>query len=268
MLFESHLNYTLEQINDHYSKYRISDALMSTYKLIWDDFCGLYLERIKPGFENKIQKPIDKITLSKTKEIFEKLLKILHPFMPFITEELWDLLEKRKDKERLIIAQWPEQEDYKKDLIEAWDKLKRDNAIINKIRSENDIKPSEKINVLFHDPNEKGYFEKFNELYTASSGSTFYYLPKVEWNETKNYYSDATGLTYGFQFSIDKEKEKKRIIKELEYTKGFLKAVISKLNNQKFVSNAKPEVVDNERKKQADAEAKIKALEEQLGGLK
>lgn len=270
--FETKFNEQLENINDLYSKYRMSEALMATYKLVWDDFCAWYLELIKPEFVAGKSLPIDKETYDATISFFENILKVLHPFMPFITEEIWHLIKNRQDEDAIIVAKWPKELGYNIQTLKEYEKFKIDNAFLNKIKAE--YKPIKPFKIKFDNIDNTKYFEKLNISYFASSGTIF--LPPsdqlvlpVDSNGMGiiTAYSGATGSNYSFIAKIDYEKEKIRLKKELDYANGFLKSVQAKLGNEKFVANAKPEMIANEKKKQADAEAKIKAIEEQLMSL-
>ncbi len=260
--FTARFNEQLESINDLYSKYRISEALMTTYKLVWDDFCAWYLEMIKPEFVDGKSNPIDKTTFDATISFLENILKVLHPFMPFITEEIWHLVKDRNDKDCIIAAEWPKLEQFDKDIISKVDTLKELVAHIRNLRQQKNISPKEKL--------------------------TLYEMSKVERNtpdplaiklcnlDAYNYTTEKIDKAYSFMLKtieifipleVNAGEEKERINKELDYNKGFLESVQKKLANERFVQNAKPEVIAVEKKKQADAEAKIKVLLEQLSSL-
>jgi valyl-tRNA synthetase len=264
--FEAKFNEQLASINDLYGKYRMSEALMTTYKLVWDDFCAWYLEMIKPEFVDGKSLPIDKQTYDATINFFEKILKVLHPFMPFITEEIWHLIKERKEKECIIIAEWPEVKEALlkyAPIIPLFNVDQRVITSIREFRNQKGIYPKEKLKLFYKGENKVDTFdpiikklaniesiEKTNE--SISSAHSF--VIEVE------YFIPITNLNI--------EAEKERLIKDLDYNKGFLLSVQKKLSNEKFIANAKPELLENEKKKQADAEAKIKAIEEQLAGLK
>ncbi len=263
--FSSRLSEQVEQINDHYSKYRVSDALMSTYKLIWDDFCSWYLEMVKPEFVDGNSLPIDKQTYKATIVNFEKLLKVVHPFMPFISEELWHLLDEKRSSDCIILAQWPTAEKPDNDLLAAFNLASEIVSQLRNIRVQKNISPKEKLSLFIKsadkfDPRFDGQIIKLANL------------EKLELSNDK--IENAAGFIIGHHeffvpmtANFDVAAEKDRLKKELDYNTGFLKSVQSKLANERFVSNAKPEVVENEIKKKADAEAKIKAIEKQLAGL-
>jgi valyl-tRNA synthetase len=259
--FNARFNEQLELINDHYSKYRLSDALMATYKLVWDDFCAWYLEMVKPEFG----KPIDEATYNATVAYFEKLLKLLHPFMPFITEELWSLLRDRKDGECVIIAEWPKKDAYSNALLDKFNIASEVITSIRNLRKQKNLSPKEQLQLIVKlDKQDKDFDSVISKLANLSVIS--YSNDKPE--STFSFVVKAGEYFVPLTAKIDVVAEKERLEKELDYNKGFLKSVQSKLANERFVANAKPEVLENEKRKQADAEAKIKAIEEQLHSLK
>ena len=259
--FEAKLNSELEIINDHYSKYRMSDALMATYKLVWDDFCAWYLEMVKPEFGS----PIDKPTLDATINFFEKLLKLLHPFMPFITEEIWSRLHHRNEKDCIIVAEWPKHNKVDKNLLDRFNITAEVVTNIRNIRKQKNISPKETIDLFVkaasHDTSFDSIIKKLGNISELK-----YSNEKPE--SAISFIVKSAEYYIPFKQNLDPKTEKERLVKELEYNKGFLKSVQAKLANERFVANAKPEVLENEKKKQADAEAKIKAIEEQLNLIK
>ncbi len=263
--FGHRLSEQLDLINDHYSKYRMSDALMTTYKLVWDDFCAWYLEMIKPEFINGKAQPIDKITYDATLGYFESLLKLMHPWMPFITEEIWHLISDRAEKDCVIVAEWPEVRPQDKLNLSAFEAVKEIVTQVRNIRQQKNISPKEKLKV----------FEKSANLNKNNIDDVVIKLANLSAYEYTNDKVDAAVgfMVAGTEFfmplsaNINVEEEKERLKKELEYNKGFLKSVQVKLSNERFVANAKPEVINIERKKESDALNKIKLLEEQLATL-
>lgn len=256
--FESKLNKALTELEDHFSKFRMSDALMTAYKLVWNDFCSWYLEWIKPEYG----KPIDAKTHAATTELFEKVLKLLHPFMPFITEELWHELKERKDGEAIIVAEWPKAKTYDLNILKEADLLFEITSAVRNIRSSKGISPKETFELTANTSVVDSIHESLKKLANISAiksgekpanafsfvvGSDEFFIPATE--------------------NIDIEAEKKKIEEELNYTKGFMKSVEKKLSNEKFVNGAPEQVVAMERKKLADAEAKVKTLEESLASL-
>lgn len=264
--FEHKFHEQLAIINDHYSKYRMSDALMATYKLIWDDFCAWYLEMIKPEFVNGKAQPIDKATYDITISYLESLLKLMHPWMPFISEEIWHLVKDREEKDCIIVAQWPGEEKADPDVLKRYTALMATITSVRAIRNEKNISPKEQLELYIRidgNPASKSFEPLIKKL--ANIGEVHYSKNKIE-NAT-SFIVNNVEFFVPLSKNIDPAQEKERIAKELEYNKGFLKSVQSKLANERFVQNAKPELVELEKKKQADAEAKIKALEAQLKAL-
>jgi valyl-tRNA synthetase len=261
--FESRINQSLRELNDHFSKFRMSDALMTIYKLIWDDFCSWYLEMIKPEFG----KPIDGTTYKATITFFETLLKALHPFMPFITEELWHELQDRGDKDCIIVASWPRVNSFDNSILQegaiALDVIKE----VRNVRNTKGLSPKEAL-PLHVKNGEAGLIQKFwpviRKLSNISEISFVSQAPAV--NAT-SFIVRVQEFYIPLEGKLDSEKEKETLLKELDYLRGFIASVDKKLSNEKFVSGAKPEVVEIERKKKADAESKIRAIEESLGRL-
>ena len=259
--FDSKLSKTITSINENYDKFRISEVLMSVYKLVWDDFCSSYLEMIKPAY----QKPIDKTTLATTLAYFEELLKLLHPFMPFISEEIWSLLADRDVKNRLIVTPWPLAN--KVDTILLANEAIAAEVIsgIRTIRNEKNIANKDQVAlfVKLNEDTDKSFDSVITKLGNLSS-LTYVDLKvdgalsfRVKSNE---YYIPLAG-------AVNIKEEIATLKQELKYTQGFLNSVMKKLSNERFVSNAPEQVIDIERKKQADAEAKIKAIEEQISSI-
>lgn len=257
--FDARFNESLSGINDLFDKFRISEALMEIYKLVWDDFCSWYLEMIKPGFEQ----PIDHLTLSKTKEFFEKLMKLLHPFMPFITEELWHALKERNSGDDLIVAEWPNLEAPNNPVLTAMNEAFDVISGIRNFRKEQNIAQKVKLSlaVINDKPNpldavisKMGNLSELNRQLNKKDGAHCFIVNGIE------YYIPFGEL-------IDVEAEKKKLEEELTYTKGFLKSVQGKLNNERFVAGAPENVVTMERKKEADALIKIDLLESRINSL-
>jgi valyl-tRNA synthetase len=267
--FEHRLAEQISIINEHYSKYRMSDALMATYKLVWDDFCAWYLEAIKPDFIDSKPSPVNPRVLNTTIEYLEALLKLLHPWMPFVTEEIWHLLKDRNNDDCIVVAKWPEEKIYNWLItIPQFEECKNIVTTIRNLRQQKQISPKDKLD-LFVKSTGFGDFDNVIiklanlgslQLTDRSIEGAFHFIGTSE-------NSSATDFYIPLANNIDTGEEKARLKKELEYNQGFLKSVQSKLANEKFVANAKPELVELERKKLSDAEKKIKALEEQLASL-
>ena len=259
--FETRFQMVLAEINDLFDKFRISEALMAIYKLVWDDFCSWYLEMIKPGYEQ----PIDSKTLERTKDFFENLLKLMHPFTPFIAEELWHLLRNRADGDDIIIAKWPEVQNLTtvilsqftiaEEVITNIRNVRKNKNIANKVKLELFIRKNKEIDTSFD-----SVIVKMGNLSVME-----YVNEKV--NNANSFIVEGNEYFIPFGDSIDVEAEKVTINEELVYTKGFLKSVQGKLNNERFVAGAPEQVVAVERKKAADALAKIALLEEKLSSL-
>lgn len=265
--FDAKFNEQLEIINDLYSKYRMSEALMTTYKLVWDDFCAWYLEIIKPEFVDGKSLPIDLETYNSTITFLENILKVLHPFMPFITEEIWHLLKARNEKDCVIVAEWPKFTGSEWNIVKHFEVVMEVITNIRNIRKQKNISPKEKLQ-LFEKVNQGNVIKTYDDIIIklCNLSSFDYVSAKVE--GASSFVLKHAEYYVPLSQNIDIAAEKERLSKELEYNKGFLKSVQVKLANEKFVANAKPELLENERKKQSDALAKIKAIEEQLEGLK
>ena len=265
--FDSKFNEQLDLINDLYTKYRMSEALMTTYKLVWDDFCAWYLEMIKPEFIDGKSLPIDKETFDATINFFERILKVLHPFMPFITEEIWHLIKDRGEKECIIVAEWPTTKTEKTDIIKDFEIVMEVITNIRNIRKQKNISPKEKLQV-FEKVNQGEIVQTYDPLIIKLCNlSSFEYVnQKVE--GAFSFVLKHAEFYVPLSQNIDVAAELERLTKDLDYNIGFLKSVQAKLANEKFVANAKPEMVENEKKKLADAASKIKAIEEQLRSLR
>jgi len=253
---------TLIEIEDHFSKYRLSDALMSIYKLIWDDYCSWLLELIKPPFG----KPIDKKTYDFLVDLLEKNLSLLHPFMPFVSEEIWHYLKKRTKGQALIVSKWPKVESFDKLILEDF---KFASDVISNIRNIRKIKQINfKKTLVLHVINNISISSEFDGIISklCNISSILYTKQSVE-----NAFSFRVKSNEYFLVSdieIDIEREISKITEELSYTKGFLKSVQKKLSNKGFVLNAPEHIIASEKKKEADALAKIDTLEISLKSLK
>ena len=260
--YKSKFQKALAEMEDNYNKYRLSDVLMTSYKLIWDDFCSWLLEMIKPAY----QQPIDSVTYAEITSIFEDNLKVLHPFMPFLTEEIWQYISKRSPEEALIVAKYPTVESYNKLLISDFETVKEIVSGIRTIRKEKNIsfKDTIEVSVLNNENLDEKYDSVITKLGNVSSLETISQpldgalTFRVKSNE---YFIPILG-------AINVEEEIIKLTEELNYTKGFLKSVQGKLSNERFVNNAPEQVVASEKKKEADALSKIETLENSLAGLK
>ncbi|MBK6264538.1 valine--tRNA ligase [Marivirga sp. S37H4] len=260
--FKARFEQTIIEIEDHFSKFRISDALMTTYKLIWDDFCALYLELVKPAYGA----PIDRKSYEATIGFFEDILKILHPFMPFLTEELWHQIKERKTEDSLIISSWPESQPFDENIVKEAQVAFEVITQIRNIRASKGISPKEALKLYVKTDNQAVYEKYISFIHKLAN------LESLEFTDNKidnalSFLIKSDECFIPMVGNIDIEKEKAELQKELDYTKGFLNSVTKKLSNERFVSNAPDQVVAMEKQKQADAEAKIKTLEESLASL-
>ncbi len=258
--FNHRLNGEIKNINNLYEKFRLSDALMAVYKLFWDEFSSWYLELIKPAY----QKPIDKKSYEQTLEFFDILVKLLHPIMPFITEEIWQLMEERKDGESLMIEKMPEAKSFDKKIIETFERIKEIISGVRNVRNENNIAQKEILSLKVKGEYSKEYGSCVIKMANLSS---------IENTETKidgvvSFMVKSTEFYIELGDLVDVEEELKKLNDELEYNKGFLATAMKKLSNERFVQNAPEKVVNIEKQKRDDAEAKIKVLEERIAGLK
>ena len=259
--YESKLQQTLVEIEDHFEKYRLSDALMAIYKLVWDDFCSWFLEMIKPGY----QQPIDKATFNKAIEMLEANLKLLHPFMPFLTEEIWQYIAERTPEQALIIAEYPKVTTFDAKFIADFEFTTEVIAGLRTIRKEKNIAMkdaidlkvvnSEKVSTYFDSVIMKlGNIVSLEYITVKIDGALTY---RVKSNE---YFIPVSG-------TIDFAAEIAKLTEELKYTQGFLRSVQGKLSNEKFVGGAPEKVLEIERKKETDALAKIATIEQSLKSL-
>jgi valyl-tRNA synthetase len=260
--YEAKLQKTLLTIEDNFEKYRISDALMAIYKLVWDDFCSWFLEMIKPAY----QQPIDSVTFAKAIEMLENNLKLLHPFMPFLTEEIWQTIQERKVDQALIVSTWPEIKPFNEILISDFDHATEVISGIRTIRKDKNIPIKDSIELkIVNNDNAATYFDSVVTK-LGNISSLAYVSQKVD--DALSYRVKSNEYFIPITGNIDVEAEIKKLTEELNYNQGFLKSVQVKLSNEKFVANAKPEIIAIERKKEADALAKIETIEQSLTGLK
>lgn len=260
---EARINESLAEINDHYEKLRISDALMSTYKLVWDDFCSWYLELIKPAY----QQPIDEATLTATIALFEKILIIIHPFMPFISEELWHLVKARAKGDDIIIAKWPKVETGNEEVLKAFPLAADLIGEIRNFRQSKGLSPKEALALSIRSNGSNATLSIFKDAIIKLGNLTAINSVNEKPENTFPFVVRDLECFIPMSENIDKDAELKKLKDDLAYTQGFLKSVMGKLNNERFVANAKPEILAAEQKKKADAEAKIRAIEEALSSL-
>jgi valyl-tRNA synthetase len=265
--FEAKLRQTNAEVDDLFKKYRISEALMAVYKLFWDEFSSWYLEMVKPAYINGEQQPIDKQTYDKTLEFFEILLKMLHPFMPFITEELWQHIYDRKESEsimrdKLELAAPSADDD---NLSAAIEQVKLIVSGVRMVRSSKNIAPKEALELQAVGKNN---FEQFSAVITKMANVSSINVVN-EKDATASAFmvgTDEFAVPLGSMIDIDAEIEKMEA--QLKHLEGFLAGVMKKLSNERFVANAPEAVVALERKKQSDAEEKIASLKESIAALR
>ena len=256
--FGSQLDKTIAEINEQFEKFRISDALHLIYKLIWDDFCAWYLEAVKPNYGEAISQEV----YDKTLYFFGELMKLLHPFMPFLTEELWQNMAERTHEEALVIAQQKTAAAFDSKVIEAFAFAQELISGVRNYRQSKGISPREVVEIYTNATT----FENEAVVRKLANVSEIHFGTKTD-KPSFTFLVGATEISIPLSENLDLAEEKKKTEEELNYLKGFLISVEKKLSNEKFVANAKPEIVENERKKQKDAQEKIALLEEKLRGL-
>ncbi|MCE2616691.1 MAG: valine--tRNA ligase [Phocaeicola sp.] len=259
--FESILTKTAAEVADLFSKYRISEALMAIYRLFWDEFSAWYLEMIKPAYGA----PIDKITYEKTLEFFDGLLKLLHPFMPFITEELWQHLADRKDGESLMIEKMEFASSWNEQVINEFEMVKGIISGIRNIRTQKQIAQKEVLNLQVVGDNAVA---EYNDIMTKLCNLRSIQVVENKADGAVNFMVGTTEYAVPLGNLIDADEEIKKLEAELTYEEGFLKSVLKKLSNENFVSKAPAKVIEMERKKQSDAENRIAVIKESIAVLK
>ena len=259
--FAEQLNKAIIEVNDCFDKYRISEALMTVYKLFWDEFSSWYLEMVKPAY----QQPIDKATYETTLSFFENLLKLLHPFMPFITEELYQAIKERDAMDSIMVSLLPATENYCSCTLDKMEVTKEIIAGIRNIRAEKGISPREAFEMFY-----KGSLDAANNciIEKLANISNIAEAPESIDGAAVTFMVGTTEISIPLGNNINAEEEISKMESEIKYLQGFLVSVEKKLGNEKFVANAKPEVVENERKKKADAESKIATLQANIAALK
>lgn len=261
--FESKFNATLIEIEDHFNHYRLSDALMSTYKLIWDDFCAWYLELVKPAY----QAPIETETFEVVKGFFKRILTLVHPFMPFLSEELWhdELFGQRDVKDCIIVAEYPTVGDIDQKIIKEFTFVQQIISEVRNIRNTKQISPKIALPLAINatEIDFTNYQESIIKLANIEQ-LTFVHEKVIG---AVSFLAGKEECYVALEENIDVDAERERITKEIDYLKGFLSSVDKKLSNERFVQNAKPEIIQNEQNKKADAESKMKILAESLASL-
>jgi valyl-tRNA synthetase len=258
--FEGRLNKSIEELEQQFDRFKLSEALMNLYRLFWDDFASWYLEIVKPGYK----KAMDKMTYEATVDFFERLMKLLHPFMPFITEEIWHLIKERDEKDCIIVSELPRQKTYDSKLVDSFEIVKEVITSIRSVRKEKEIPNKETLELNYNGELNNELNPVITKLANVSS------INKVEgkMENVVSFMVRTTEFYIPLEGHVDAEEEIKKLEEELNYTKGFLNSVMKKLSNEKFVQNAPEKVVNMEKKKKEDAESKIKTLEERIKSLK
>ncbi|MFY0625877.1 MAG: valine--tRNA ligase [Reichenbachiella sp.] len=257
--FNNRINQVLEELDDLFTKFRLSEALMSTYKLVWDDFCSWYLEMIKPKFGE----PIDQNTYNQAIGFIEKLMKIIHPFMPFISEEIWQTLKERKGDDYLIVADWPKKTDFDDTQIKKTAQIFEVVTNIRNIRNGKAISPKESLELFI---NSKTYhsFEDYKSVIEKLANISSIKEASGAVENASAFIIDKDEFYLSLGDLADASEDKEEVEKEIKYFEGFIAGIDKKLSNERFVNNAPEQVIAMERKKKADAEAKISLLKAKL----
>jgi valyl-tRNA synthetase len=253
---------SINEIDLNFRKFRISEALMITYKLFWDEFSGWYLEIIKPEY----QMPIDRTTFDATVSVFDKLLKVIHPFMPFITEEIWQLIVERKKGESIMVTRMPEAKKFNKDLLTAFESASEIISAVRAVRKNKDIPNKEKLELLVRSEKESFDIEFLPVISKLCNLSEVSFVSGKK-EGAASFMVKTTEYFIPLAGKLDVEGELVRLKEDLDYNRGFLVSVMKKLENERFVKNAPASVLELERKKKSDVESKIKSLEERMGEL-
>ena len=259
--FDNVLRSTEAEVKDLFSKFRLNEALMAIYRLFWEEFSAWYLEAVKPAY----QQPIDRATMDATLRFFDSLLRLLHPFMPFITEELWQHIDERKDGESIMYApinQTPAEADT--DLLKAMDEAKSIISGVRNVRLSKNIPQKQPMNLMIVGK----WTNPFKSIVEKLGGLESITDADAKDPAAASFMVGTTEYCVPLEGAINVEEEIKKLQAELDYAIGFLKSVEKKLSNERFVANAPEAVVAAERKKQADAQSKIKTLEESIAALK
>ncbi len=261
--FHNKMKEVVETLDNQFSQFRISEALMTIYTTVRDEFSGWLLEIVKPSY----QQPIDAKTYTEVVELFDRLLQLMHPFMPFITEEIWQLLKDRNQGESIMVCRIPSTEKYDTDLVNAFENVKETISGIRKIRTEKNIPIKDALELKVQQ-GDKGYEERFNSVVIKLANLSSLEQVSAEVQGAASFRVKSTNYYVPMEGFINVEEELKKLEEELKYTKGFLTTVMKKLGNERFVNSAPEAVVALEKTKQADAEARIKVLEERIASMK
>jgi valyl-tRNA synthetase len=247
-------------IDDSFSKYRLNDAALSIYKLVWDEFCSWYLEAIKPAYGEAI----DRVTYEATLSVFEQLMTLLHPIMPFITEEVWHSLRERRKEECVIVATWPASGVVDHDALAAFETAKQVVTEVRALRAQRNLSPKDALNII--QTGEAGAYADYANLIAKLANVQLTFGERYD-GPSASFIVGTLEFTVPLEGLIDAEQEIKKLKDELSYQEGFLNSVMKKLSNERFVQGAPEPVVAAEQKKKADAESRISSLKEQLSSL-
>lgn len=262
-VFHARLNNTMEQLDEQFKQYRISEALMTVYTLFRDEFSSWYLEMVKPAY----QQPIDKKTFDSTVALFEKLMQLLHPFMPFLTEEIWQLLADRTDEDSIMVSVMPKPDSYDANLLAKFEQVKEVIVAVRNIRKQKNIAFKEVLEMNYK-AKEDNYDASFDCVVAKMCNLKEITSANGEMAGAMSFIVNAIEYFIPLGDLVNVEEEIKKMEDELKYTKGFLMSVQKKMSNERFVNNAPAKVIEIEKKKMADAEAKIKVLEERIASMK
>ena len=260
--FKNTLSKAIAEIDEMFASYRISEAFMRIYKLFWDEFSGWYLEIVKPAY----QKPIDRATLEQTREFFDQLMRLIHPFMPFVTEEIWQDLEERKAGESIMYAAAPKAEPVDEHLLQRFDLVKEIISNVRNIRKQRNIAQRNELTLNFIA--DENFPAELSDVVVKMCNLSAITAIAEKNPAAESFMVKTTQYFIPMEDNIDVEAELKKLNDELSYLEGFLASVMKKLSNERFVQSAPEKVVANERAKQADAEAKIAAIKERMAALK
>ena len=260
--FKNTLSKAIAEIDEMFASYRISEAFMRIYKLFWDEFSGWYLEIVKPAY----QKPIDRATLAQTREFFDQLMRLIHPFMPFVTEEIWQDLEPRKAGESIMYAAAPKAEPVDEHLLQRFDLVKEIISNVRNIRKQRNIAQRNELTLNFIV--DENFPAELSDVVVKMCNLSAITAIAEKNPAAESFMVKTTQYFIPMEDNIDVEAELKKLNDELAYLEGFLASVMKKLSNERFVQSAPEKVVANERAKQADAEAKIAAIKERMAALK
>jgi len=261
--FRVKLNEVIENMDDHFDKYRLNDALMTIYNTIRDEFSGWLLEIVKPAY----QAPIDAKTFEEVSELFDEVLRLLHPFMPFISEEIWHLLKERKHGDSIMISAWPKAVSDQEETCAKFELVKEAITGIRSIRKEKEIAHKDSLK-LFIVPGEKGYVPDYNPVLVKMANLSELQVAKEEISGALSFRVNTSAFYVPLGDVVNLKEEVIKIEDELKYTLGFLESVMKKTGNERFMNSAPSQIVELERKKQTDAQEKIRMLEERLLSFK